>query len=73
VQQRITRTTAADGSVRQLRESSSDEGRTWTVLFDGGDVRAPQRGARVAPYHQHARVPARAADSSFGPCRGQPC
>lgn len=41
VQQRITWTPAADGTVRQLWESSSDEGRTWTVLFDGRYVRAP--------------------------------
>ena len=41
VQQRITWTPAADGTVRQLWESTSDEGRTWTVLFDGRYVRAP--------------------------------
>ena len=41
VQQRITWTPAAGGTVRQLWESSSDEGRTWTVLFDGRYVRAP--------------------------------
>jgi hypothetical protein len=41
VQQRITWTPAADGSVRQLWESSSDDGRSWTVLFDGRYVRAP--------------------------------
>lgn len=41
VQQRITWTPAADGSVRQLWESSADGGRTWTVLFDGRYVRAP--------------------------------
>ena len=35
VLQRITWTPAADASVRQLWESSSDGGRTWTVLFDG--------------------------------------
>jgi hypothetical protein len=39
VQQRITWTPAADGSVRQLWESSADAGRTWTVLFDGRYVR----------------------------------
>jgi len=27
--------------VRQLWESSSDGGRTWTVLFDGHYVRVP--------------------------------
>ena len=41
VQQRITWTPAADGSVRQLWESSADGGTTWTVLFDGRYVRAP--------------------------------
>ena len=41
VQQRITWTPAADGSVRQLWESSADGGRTWTVVFDGRYVRAP--------------------------------
>ena len=40
VQQRITWTPAADGSVRQLWELSSDAGTTWTVLFDGRYVRA---------------------------------
>jgi hypothetical protein len=41
VQQRITWTPAADGSVRQLWESSADDGKTWTVLFDGRYVRVP--------------------------------
>ena len=41
VQQRITWTPAADGTVRQLWESSADEGKTWTVLFDGRYVRVP--------------------------------
>jgi len=41
MQQRIAWTPAADGSVRQLWESSSDGGRTWTVLFDGHYVRVP--------------------------------
>ena len=41
VQQRITWTTSADGSVRQLWESSADGGSTWTVLFDGRCVRVP--------------------------------
>jgi hypothetical protein len=33
--QRITWSREADGSVRQLWESSSDGGRTWTAAFDG--------------------------------------
>jgi hypothetical protein len=33
--QRITWSREADGSVRQLWESSFDGGRTWTVAFDG--------------------------------------
>jgi hypothetical protein len=33
--QRITWTPQSDGRVRQLWESSSDSGRTWSVLFDG--------------------------------------
>jgi hypothetical protein len=33
--QRVTWTPNADGSVRQLWESSTDEGKTWTVAFDG--------------------------------------
>ena len=40
VLQRITWTPAPDASVRQLWESSSDDGRTWTVVFDGRYVRA---------------------------------
>ena len=32
---RITWTPNDDGSVRQLWESSSDQGKTWTVAFDG--------------------------------------
>ena len=40
VLQRITWTPASDGSVRQRWESSSDAGKTWTVLFDGRYVRA---------------------------------
>ena len=39
-QQRITWTPAADRSVRQLWESSTDRGKTWTVLFDGRYVPA---------------------------------
>jgi hypothetical protein len=34
-QQRITWSKNADGSVRQLWESSSDGGKSWTVAFDG--------------------------------------
>ncbi len=41
VQQRITWTPDADGSVRQLWETSADDGRSWTVVFDGRYVRAP--------------------------------
>ena len=41
MQQRITWTPAADGSVRQFWESSLDGGKTWTVLFDGRYVRVP--------------------------------
>ena len=33
--ERITWTPNADGSVRQLWESSTDEGKSWTVAFDG--------------------------------------
>jgi len=33
--QRITWTPLADGRVRQLWESSSDRGATWSVVFDG--------------------------------------
>ena len=33
--ERITWTANADGSVRQLWESSKDDGKTWTVAFDG--------------------------------------
>ena len=39
VVQRITWTPAADGSVRQLWESSGDGGKIWTVVFDGRYVR----------------------------------
>ena len=38
--QRITWSPEADGSVRQLWESSSDGGKTWTVAFDGKYVKA---------------------------------
>jgi hypothetical protein len=40
--QRISWTPGSDGSVRQLWELSSDDGRSWTVLFDGRYVRAPR-------------------------------
>jgi len=33
--ERITWTHNADGSVRQLWETSNDDGKTWTVNFDG--------------------------------------
>ena len=33
--ERITWTANADGSVRQLWQSSTDEGKTWNVAFDG--------------------------------------
>jgi hypothetical protein len=33
--QRITWTPQPDGRVRQLWESSTDAGKTWTVIFDG--------------------------------------
>ena len=33
--ERITWTPNADGSVRQLWESSVDEGKNWTIAFDG--------------------------------------
>jgi hypothetical protein len=33
--ERITWTANADGSVRQLWESSKDDGKTWSVAFDG--------------------------------------
>jgi hypothetical protein len=39
VTQRITWTPAADGSVRQLWETSKDGGQTWAVAFDGRYVR----------------------------------
>ena len=41
VAHRITWTPGADGSVRQLWESSADGGTTWSVVFDGRYVRAP--------------------------------
>ena len=37
--QRIAWSVNDDGSVRQLWESSADEGKTWTVEFDGRYVR----------------------------------
>ncbi|MEW6705823.1 MAG: hypothetical protein AB1430_13340 [Pseudomonadota bacterium] len=39
VQHRISWTPAADGSVRQLWETSADGGKTWNVAFDGKYVR----------------------------------
>ena len=33
--ERIAWTPNADGTVRQLWESSKDDGKTWTVSFDG--------------------------------------
>jgi hypothetical protein len=39
--QRVTWTPQPDGRVRQLWESSSDGGRTWTVVFDGLYARQP--------------------------------
>lgn len=39
LQQRIAWTPNEDGSVRQLWESSSDSGKTWSVRFDGRYVR----------------------------------
>ncbi len=41
--ERITWTPNSDGSVRQLWESSSDEGKTWTIAFDGS-YRHPPKG-----------------------------
>ncbi|MBM4188743.1 MAG: hypothetical protein FJ206_15680 [Gemmatimonadetes bacterium] len=35
IQQRLTFLKNADGTVRQLWESSRDEGKTWAVVFDG--------------------------------------
>ncbi|MEP6739776.1 MAG: hypothetical protein ABJA61_05325 [Caldimonas sp.] len=37
--QQISWTPGDDGSVRQLWESSTDSGKTWTVLFDGKYVK----------------------------------
>ena len=45
-QQRITWTPQADGSVRQLWESSTDAGKSWTVAFDGRYVRKPRPAAK---------------------------
>jgi hypothetical protein len=41
---RITWTPNADGSVRQRWENSKDEGKTWTVAFDGLYRRRPATG-----------------------------
>jgi hypothetical protein len=38
--QRVTWTPEADGTVRQLWESTSDGGKTWTTVFDGRYTRA---------------------------------
>jgi hypothetical protein len=35
IRQRVTWTPQADGRVRQLWEQSKDDGKTWTVAFDG--------------------------------------
>ena len=40
-QHRISWTPNPDGSVRQLWEASKDEGRLWTVLFDGLYTKEP--------------------------------
>jgi hypothetical protein len=45
-QQRITWTPQADGSVRQLWESSTDGGKSWTVAFDGRYVRKPRTATK---------------------------
>ena len=39
--QRIRWSVQPDGRVRQLWESSADDGRTWTVTFDGWYARKP--------------------------------
>lgn len=41
--QRITWTANSDGSVRQLWESSKDQGKTWTTSFDGKYVKRAAR------------------------------
>ena len=41
-QHRISWTPNPDGSVRQLWEASKDEGGSWTVLFDGLYIKAPE-------------------------------
>ena len=38
--QRITWSKNADATVRQVWESSTDGGKTWTVAFDGKYVKA---------------------------------
>ena len=42
--ERITWTPNADGSVRQLWETSTDDGKTWAVSFDGLYRRASSNG-----------------------------
>ena len=47
---RITWTPNGDGTVRQLWESSTDGGATWSVAFDGTYRHAPAaRPAQAAP------------------------
>lgn len=41
LRQRITWTPQPDGAVRQLWETSEDDGATWSVAFDGRYVRRP--------------------------------
>lgn len=41
IRQRITWTPRDDGRVRQLWEQSSDDGKTWTIAFDGLYKRNP--------------------------------
>jgi hypothetical protein len=43
IQNRISFTPNPDGSVRQLWEISRDEGKTWSVSFDGKYVRAKEK------------------------------
>jgi hypothetical protein len=43
VENRVSFTKNADGTVRQLWDVSRDGGKTWTVTFDGKYVRAPAK------------------------------
>ena len=43
LRQRITWSKLDGGRVRQLWESSTDDGRTWSVAFDGTYVPKPKR------------------------------